>query len=531
MKKPLLVKLVLLVSLSFGVIQMVSASAESARKEVKCSGHFTYDGSNFAFFTLESESDRDLFASFWGDVPAMNDGKPTEYILLVNGKETTKFICSTPGWQNIIPTGEKIALIKGVNEIALGCKGAEIPAVEQLVLSTEKNNALSNADTYQAYSEKARERENTVNSTTETGGELFEDLPLKYSFFRTYTFEAGTEVNISANSDTPFIIDLFYVGTPTPDPEIDYPIYDPTSVNSQNKLPGLGGDSAVFVPFKWICYTLSSSEMNTVNWLAVSEEAIAIALGGGSQDAYIRAKLPLDGIYMLKLRSQEAGVLGSAMVKVNGTYTYNSVPFFYSGGVYSQPADNEFYESTARGDRYHDDPMLFIEGAGSTPGRIVAFADDHYLHTYGESKDWESYIHRKYFQKTSGFHVSGYSTSQPESTCRVLIGYPYSDLFKSPAKAPKKGEPAGIESDFSPKSISIKENFVKLDGDISITAVSADTEMWVYSLSGLMLSMHKLEEGTHNIQISDLGIKAPGMYLLTLPGKSGKQTFKITVRQ
>lgn len=362
-------------------------------------------------FTITAPSTGDYYVSFWGLPTRYNDGTFSRYKVLVN-KTIVGYITTNKGnWQSLsLENNTKITLVKGHNNISIVTNIPEIAEIHYISCSLTRSTSLIPTEVYDSFLKKAQigftEKATTMTcslpelavsdkfsqTNTVSKGTLkatFSNLPIKYTFWKAYSFAANTEVTISSSSQTKHLVDIF----------MDY------------------GQSVSTEDLSW----LSISEKKGVQTLYTTSKTIKIRYGGR---------------YIIKIRSfddRQLGV-GDLVVKYGNTInSYEDVPIYGCSVDYIIPADGNVYAviTTFEEQSGGDVPLLHIAGGGTIPGKVVAYnietPSDEILDLYADENFGitDIYIAQSYRMPTKSFHVDLYTSLAPESTCGVKI-------FKSP---------------------------------------------------------------------------------------------------
>ena len=356
------------------------------------------------------------------------------------------------------------------------------------------------------------------DSRDAAGIKYFTHVPLKYSFYRTFSFTKGQEIFITSTSRIAHKIDMVYYGK-----QILFPANSP----QEGLFPTIPiGDMKP----RFFYTPATSEEMQGLNWGHLSEKALN---NPNNQIATLKVTIPKTGMYLIKLRSAGNGMLSVADLNVNGNYFYENAPIYFSNCKCEIPADgHEYATMTNCNTPGTDDPMLFIEGNDAE--NVVGFNDDGpyaKLNQYNLSNR-DSYISQRYFVETTGIHVSNYSSFKPESNCNILARV-RSDAnvsaFLAPAQA-KQNSTTDVSKIERDSQLSITPYPVNLMSDITISSGKKISKVEVYDMSGIKLSSVNVNALSATLSLSSLNIKNGGVYAFSVTYENGMETKKIFVK-
>lgn len=458
-----------------------------------------------ATFHLTAPSAGEYYMNFWLLPAKYVDNTYTAYKVLVNGNNVGTIVPVKGNWQTIsLPDNGKVSLQKGHNTVTLATAMPEIPQVEFVRLSKVSDKAVISSAAFDAYLSKAKNSEMGISPlamevedaaiepelkeslavlAASPEFRLFTNLPLKYSIRTSYQFTAGQEIFITTNSVTKHILD-FYIDDSYGDPQY-------------------------------------------LSWLNLSETSLNYPT---KYLATIRATIPITGRYWVKVRSYSNEVSGTVNINVNGQYSLVDSPIYYSGRSVTIPADgNKYAAFTMSTD---SDPYLFMEGAGSTPGKIVAYRDDsptNMQDLYG-IRSYDPYLEQSYSMPVKGVHVTNYSSSNPESKCKVAVQTSPASSYAAPRKSNGTGDPNGATGmlQTSMARTCVYPNPVDASSVLNIASGEEIRSVQVYDLSGRLVGSKKINGTQVQIPLSELNM-GKGMYMLKLNGMSGSVTKRLIV--
>jgi hypothetical protein len=382
------------VLLFMALLPTVISNAKEQNEEndvltVKASSDTIIGDYAYKSFEVVITSAGNYFGETWLSAAQYADKSYTSFQFSMDGTVIGNFSPQKEGWQNVcITKNEGIFLTQGLHVFSVRTLIPEIPIVEFVKFAKSKTMCKISSAAYDSYIQKAEKGVN-YNNTCEHGIDtpietimnsglvVFTNVPLKNSFYTLLYFTAGQQVFMTATSTTDHIIDFFHS-------------------------------------------SYSEFQEQTMNWAGVSGPT---ANPSDYKVSSIALTIPVTGYYTIKARSQVSGVLGTVDVNVNGSYYYNNRPLYYEGRNVVQPADSNVYATmTISPSDVGVDPILYIEGAGSTPGRIVAYNDDAPSEAVQQYQldSHDSFLSHTYYMPTSGLHVVNFSSFNPEGTCTVL---------------------------------------------------------------------------------------------------------------
>ena len=416
------------------------------------------DFGNSRTFTIHVPQEGAYYCGMWMMPTTFADGSHAQYKVSINGSHVGAVTPKKDGWQSVsIDDCPRVNLKKGDNVLTVTSSGCDIPEVGRVKVGNAYSDVQFDTDCYDAYLDKARrtatDTANAIGSdyivanqanvnvySTNDNNTLLVDteLPLKYSFYKVYSFNEGQEVYISTASAMPHAVDMFYVGKE----KTLTPINGARTVEPYSSISG----SSTINMDKFISFyePASSDEMQGLSWKRISTDE-----RNGKPYTDFSVLIPKKGYYMIKLRSLYDETLGTADVSIYATKkasspnfsplpvpvelgTFKDVPIYYSRADIAIPSNIENLAVMTRTGN-GGDPMLFIEGNAGK--RIVGYNDDadaDNKNTYSLSS-LDSYIEQVYKVGTSDVHIVNTSSLSPETTCHVVYGFK-SDLATLPQK-------------------------------------------------------------------------------------------------
>ncbi len=504
---------------------------------------------NFKSFEVEVSEAGSYYTEFWLLPTKYANNRFSTFLIYVNENYIGTITPTIGNWQAIRVDGhETFDLTEGVDIITIVTLAPEFPEVETLKIALNDADATFSSEAYEKYLEDAaagitydipEEDCMTVYSSDVTGVPAhFSNIPLNYTFYKTFSFTQGQEIFITTSSKDSHKIDVVYYGSEPKfivNPGIVRPIdpiispinpgiINPTSTNSAVVNPG------VIQPYLKLSlpYTRATSEeMQGLSWVFSSEKT----LNSSMQVATAKLTIPKSGQYLVRVRHFKNGGSNLADVNVNGAYYYEDTPIALSYVDCTIPADGNYYATFTCCNNFGvDDPYLFIHGGNCD--KIVGFNDDApsaKREQYNLSA-WDSYISQKYFIKTSGISVSNYSSSKPTSRCNIVAGIS-EGAAQSVAKARAKGANTAGVSEMSIRDESVQITVpANINGSFSINANEKIHKVSVYGLAGNCIGSIKGQESIATIPASSLNITQPGMYVISVETSNGITSKKVAIK-
>lgn len=496
---------------------------------------------NFKTFEVYVEEAGEYYCEFWLLPAKYTDGSYTTFHVYSNGEPAGRISPSDGNWQSRgLDQNETISLVNGLNRITIGTVDPEIPAVESVRIAADASKAIISSEAYDSFLMKAEDHtmeaiDTSVDSQTDAFIsnvsliQTFDDVPLQYAFYKLFNFTKNQEIFITSTSSEEHDIDMMFYGTKIgslSQPQSTGPEGNASNTVNLDTIKNPG--RPVLTKAKAREYALASSEqMQGLNWRGPSRKA----LNSSAQVATIHEKIPLTGVYLVRLRHHIDKGIGLANLNVNGTYYYENVPITFNYIEFSLPNDGVKYETfTDCNFRESDDPILFIHGAQGD--RIVGFADDapEDIRDFLGLARWDSYIVQQYVVPTSGLSVSNYSSAEPESHCNITT---YSPQTIIPAKKSISSE-SNSESRISFSDVNIDSRtgvmVSSTSNEITVNATSDVRRITAYDFSGNRLGSVEMSSSLISVPVSELNIYSRGMYIINIETSDNYYSRKVTIR-
>lgn len=381
--------------------------------------------------------------------------------------------------------------------------------VESIMVSKDYNSTAIASDSYEEYAENAMTGitsddidQNPANSVASYDAGMNAYLvntyiPLKYSFFKIYDLREGDVLSIDSKScNVGHAVDVFYMGS-----ALNNPLDTLYHFKKKHYIPA------------------EEDEMQGLSWKRNSDPA---QVEGGKYASLLTIGIPKSGLYMVKLRTLKNKELSVADVSItanrqNGRLsmllnlgTFEKMPIYYGNVRCEIPANADDYYAMTKCQNLSDiDPMLFVEG--NAGGRVVGFNDDADYDAGNAYKleDSDAFIQQMYKVKTSGLHISNYSSYTPEQVCRVVCK---------------------IADSIAPSASFVRKNNVAVEDNRStdVLKISEDCKnVCIYDLHGNII----LQSDDFRTVRTDLVQLKSGIYIVKLSfADRGFEVFKLTIK-
>lgn len=466
---------------------------------------------SYADFSIKVPEGGDYYVSFWLLPAQLPDHSYTEFKVYVNGERVGVIHPSKSNWQNAsLDNDQTISLKPGENMITLSTALPDVVSTELVSIAKTAQRARISEDEYQDYLYKidcvdkglsssqeiiaqeeseylAQYGDAAIPYLAEDGSDweisFFHSLPVKYSFYKTVYYEEGDELRIITNSRDPHVIDVFYTE---------------------------GGGLSRYNP-----------AYQHLSWLVPSELS-----SNNQQKIYISFKeirIPKTGYYTIKTRSLVNEKLGSINIYIDNGY-FDNQPLFTAHKSLTMPVDGRKHILMTQ--RQNDtDPILYVEGAGSCPGRIVAYNDDKrpfigsdtVINYMFPTHTLDAVIKAQYDMSTCGFHVQNWRTSSTSQAgfCNVIYlkAKPLYIIYP-PIIIPQNA----VNEEANVLSVSVRNEY----GTLQIEANKDVSALSVYDKMGVLISTKVIEAKSTTIPINELNVTSQDIYTLVFYGIDGE---------
>lgn len=506
---------------------------------------------NFKTFEVEAVESGSYFAEFWLQPSRYANNLYTTFGVYVNDNYVGSITPSIGNWQAIrLDDNQTLELNKGTNYITVATAVPETPNVETLKIALTDSEAIISSEAYDEYMNKAyagtkyyipEEEMALVSPASTFTNKHFNNVPLNYTFYKTFSFIQGQEIFITSSSAAEHNLDVVYYGE-----AVIFEIQDPRQprdsipppptgqTNSDEQIRhSFGPTNPIIFPWNpkipYFYIPATSEEMQGLNWRSPSQRTI----NSTADVAVVRMTVPRTGMYLVRLRTVENGGSAIADLNVNGEYFYEEVPISLSRQDWVIPADGNKYETLTCCNTFGvDDPFLFVHGADAD--RIVGFNDDgpRYKQLQFDLSGLDSYLLQQYFIDTSAISVSNYSSLQPSSKCSIYI-YRYDETETSSRNIVRAKMP--VASHISAAALT-KDNDVNIPSniergaDLTISATGLINNVSVYTLYGVVLSSVNVGDVVLSTSTSTLNISQPGVYIIRVETTKGETSRKVIVK-
>lgn len=507
----------------------------------------TTDGNyNFKNFEVKASESGAYYTEFWLLPSKYANNSYSKFIIYVNENYVGSINPTVGNWQSARVEGhETFDLTEGTNVITIATQAPEFPEVESIKLALNDADASFSSEAYEEYLEDAAAGvtydisvEDVMNvyasDATSVGPAHFSNVPLNYTFYKTFSFTQGQEIFITSSSYDAHKIDVIYYssqprfvvnpGIVRPTNPIISPI-NPGIIKptSSNPISGNIGIAQPILPYT----RATSEEMQGLSWVFPSEKT----LNSSMQVATAKLTIPKSGQYLVRVRHAVNGGSSLADVNVNGAYYYEDAPISFSYVACAIPADGNYYATFTCCNNFDtDDPFLFIHGGGCD--KIVGFNDDapSAKRQQYDISTWDSYISQKYFMNVSGISVSSYSSSKPTSRCSIFARISEAEaqsMAKSRAKGPNT---AGVsEASIANESVQIAAP-TNMSGSFIINTTEKIQKVYIYGLAGNCIGSVNCKESYANIPVASLNITQPGIYIISVETANEVTSNKVVLK-
>lgn len=466
---------------------------------------------SYADFSVKVPEGGDYYVSFWLLPAQLPNHSYTEFKVYVNGERVGVIHPSKSNWQNAsLDDDQTISLKPGENTITLSTALPDVVSTELVSIAKTAQCARISEAGYQDYLRKialvesgkmtsqeiiaqeeseylAQYGDAAMQPLAEDGSQwditLFHRIPVKYSFYKMRHYEEGDELRIITNSRDPHVTDVFYIG--------DY-----ASLSRYNPS---------YQHLSWL--VPSSLSSNKAQQFYISIKTI---------------RIPRKGYYTIKARSLINEKLGSINVYIGNEY-FDNQALFTAHKSLTMPTDGQEHILMARRQN-NSDPILYVEGAGSCPGRIVAYNDDKrpfigadtIINYMFPSHTFDAVIKAEYKMSTCGFHVQNWSSSSSSQSdfCNVVYFKAKPQYLIYP--------PISYESATYNVPIALSVTVRHEMGTLQIKANKELSSLYVYDKMGVLVGSKAIEAKQATIPTNELGISSRDLYSIVFYGKDGE---------
>lgn len=505
---------------------------------------------NFKSFEVEASEAGAYYTEFWLLPSKYADNSYSMFLIYLNDSYVGSINPTFGNWQSArVNDHETFNFTEGKNVITIATLAPEFPEVETVRVAKNDVDATISSEEYEAYLEDAAAgvtydipEDDTMtmysSDASDVGPEHFSNLPLNYTFYKTFSFTKDQEIFITTSSVASHKIDVVYFGSEPRyviNPGTLQPINPPVSPINPNTINSTNSNSLIVNPgitlpiakFRLAYTPATSEEMQGLSWVFPSEKS----KNSSTQLATARITIPKSGQYLVRVRHAENGESAVADVNVNGVYYYENTPITLSYKKCKIPADGNYYATfTCCNNFGTDDPYLFIHGGYCD--KVVGYNDDApsaKVQQYNIST-WDSYISQKYLMATSGISVSNYSSSKPTSRCNIVARISEGAAQSVAKSRAKGGNTAGVtELAITDESVQIAAP-ANINGAFAINAPEKIQKVAIYVMAGNCIGFVNCKESNVNIPASSLNITQPGIYVISVETSSGITSKKVVLK-
>ena len=342
---------------------------------------------NFKSFEVNAYKSGSYYTEFWLLPAKYANNNYTAFMVFVNDMYVGTINPSFGNWQAAHVNGnETLELKEGTNVITVAAHAPEFPEVETIKVAANGSEATFSSDAYEKFLEDAlhgvsydipaqEEMSMYASDATAVGIAHYSNVPLNYTFYKTFSFTQGQEIFITSSSLAPHKIDVVYYGSAPKNFNLNTTkasIHD--TIGEKKSVPAIiyPGTSLPQVKYRLLYTPATSEEMQGLSYVYPSEKT----LNSSMQVATAKLTIPKTGQYLVRVRHAVSGGSSVADVNVNGAYYYENTPITLSCLDCQIPADGNAYATMTCCNNFGtDDPYLFIHGADND--RIVGFTTVH----------------------------------------------------------------------------------------------------------------------------------------------------------
>ena len=454
------------------------------------------NGLNASIFTIDAPATGNYHIQFWLNPTTSDNVSFQSHKVIVNGEEIGLLNPTTTGWQSIgITDVETVMLYQGENEVCVIGDAISVPMIDMVriacnvedaeITALENTSIVGNA---QSLSATELTPINPIPPSTPPITDEHVALTTYYSFNKQFRLEPGQIISITTVAPLAHGIDFFLQR-------------NDDDINSQ-------------------------AGTNDLNWHAGSA---AYSSTSSNHRAAVTVKIPVAGIYRMKLRSGESGVQQTITgleicVKdsiddtVPTIYSYTDCKASYTRMATTIPTDGTEYRVNAINLQPNNSTLLIpanidvcVEGDASMPGRVVRYFT---TGTNGVSLIYNiGSIDAVYQIPATGVHVSLPNSTTTSDVCYVAV-------TETPEESDSNSQMMQAKSTDTTSVNEIGlllQSAVAVDGNqIIVQTAEADAQIEIYNLSGTIIY-----RGTDRV----IAISERGVYIVRI----GEETFKVAI--
>lgn len=343
---------------------------------------------NFKSFEIKAPEAGNYYTEFWLLPTKYANNNYTTFMVFVNNIYVGAINSTIGNWQSARVKGkETFELEKGVNVVTIATLAPEFPEVETIKVALHDSEATFSSDAYEEFLKDASlgvsydipEQNKIPTYATAVDIAHYSNVPLNYTFYKTFSFTKGQQIFITSSSSAQHKIDVVYYGS---NPKLDSVINSvhqniiktalSSSIAQTDSSPIVIQPGVIpYVKFRTPYTPATSEEMQGLSYVFPSEKTQNSSI----QVATARLTIPKTGQYLVRVRHAINGGSAIADVNINGAYYYENTPITLSYVDCSIPADGNTYATMTCCNNFGTDgPYLFIHGANCD--RVVGFNDD-----------------------------------------------------------------------------------------------------------------------------------------------------------
>lgn len=455
------------------------------------------NGLNTSVFTIDAPATGNYHIQFWLNPTTSDNVSFQSHRVIVNGEEIGLLNPTTSGWQSIgITDVETVMLYQGENEVCVIGDAISVPMIDMVRIACNVEDAeittlenTSMGGNAQTLSVTGLTPTNPITPSTPPITDDHVALTAYYSFNKQFRLDPGQIITITTTAPNSHGID-FYLQR------------NDDAINSQ-------------------------AGTNDLNWYAGSA---AYSSTSSNHRATMTTKIPVTGIYRMKLRSGASGVqqtISGLEICIKDSiddtaptiYTYTNSKASYTRMATMIPADGTEYrvnainiqQNSSTQSAFPGNADVCIEGDASTPGRVVRYF------TTGSNGVTMTYtigtLDAVYQIPATAVHVSLQNSTITSNVCYIAVAEtPDESGSNNQMMQAKRNDTTSVNE------IGLLQSAVAVDGNqIIVQTAEADAQIEIYNLSGTCIY-----RGTDKV----ISISERGVYIVKADGK----TFKVAVR-
>lgn len=355
---------------------------------IKKSTNLVSGNNSQTIFVADVTNSGNYYLNCWILGVENENGSISEYDVYVNGTSVGKVCPNKANWQSISISTGTISLTEGKNTIVFSGIIPEIPNIEFIKLSTDKNKAEIPSHNYDRRIKQIENETNILLANNITSS--ISDTTALVSFAN---LELDSNANYTYHENVPLYYTFRYQAYFTEGTEITFSV---TPVSGAT-------------PMLEVFY---SNNPEVYSWSVLNDS--------------LNITIPVSGSYWVRARSYQNARTGIVNVSF-GDKSFENVPIYSFGFGHTLDTEYEYNTFTADLDESTEgDPILHI-GRGF-PDKIVAFNDD-YSGTSDHDWYYNSRIRKHNTIATTSVFVNNYSSYDEITFCDVYIGCRNSPVY------------------------------------------------------------------------------------------------------